>query len=166
MTRLKLLLIIVVIIFFAQVINVFFNPLDQVKQFHDTRRKLDLLQLQKAFEQYYKDNGSYPLSTLKDDKLPYRLRGFKADHGIVDWGDEWVPYLKQLPKDPGPNVYVYYANTNGQAYWLYASLERGAQDTQTCNKGEVCKGLVVNEIPFAACGGICNYGISSSNVSP
>ncbi|QQG40696.1 MAG: prepilin-type N-terminal cleavage/methylation domain-containing protein [Candidatus Levyibacteriota bacterium] len=137
---------------------VYFDPLAQMQKANDNIRKSDLEQMQKALEQYHKDNSSYPLSTAKEDKLPYRIKGFKADHQIIDWGEEWSPYMAVLPKDTDTRRYVYYASSNGQAYWLYASLERGGANPQAS--------LKFNNIDSSACGKICNYAVSSPNVSP
>ncbi len=136
-------------------------------QMRDTQRIADLSKVQQAIIQYYKDNGSYPLSTSINEKKPYRIRGFKVDQPVIDWGEAWLPYLDTLPKDPNnQSSYVYYASPNGQAYWLYASLEDGSGNPSACNKGQMCPGLRSSGIPSNACGNICNYGISSPNVSP
>lgn len=138
----------------------------ELLQNKDERRKKDIDVMQVAIEQYHKDNGSYPLSTLKTDTKPYRLRGFKVDHPVIDWGEEWTPYLKNLPQDPdSKKKYVYFASPNGQAYWLYASLEKEG-DKDMCNQGKECVSISGNGISPLSCGGICNYGVSSRNVSP
>lgn len=164
--RVKLLVIVAVIGILIGAYIILFDPLTQFKKTQDIRRKSDLLQMQQMLERYRLDNGSYPLSTAKDAKLPYRIRGFKVDHAVVDWGEEFQPYLTMLPKDPQNNRrYVYFASPNGQAYWLYASLEVG-EDKDMCNLGKVCISISGNGISPLACGGICNYGVSSRNVSP
>lgn len=132
----------------------------------DMQRKSDITNLQDALNQYYKDNGSYPLSTPKTDAKPYRLQGFKVDHQVIDWGEEWAPYLKNLPKDlDSKKKYVYFTDPNGQAYWLYASLEED-KDKDMCNAGKACISISGNGIAPLSCGGVCNYGVSSRNVSP
>lgn len=133
---------------------------------NDATRKSDLVNLQKGLSQYYKNTGAYPLSTKKDTEKPYRIQGFKVDHAVIDWGEEWYPYIAVLPKDPdSKKQYAYYASPNGQAYWLYASLDTdNAQDA--CNQGKACQSISGNSIAPLACGGVCNYGVSSSNVSP
>lgn len=143
----------------------FGSPLDRKIQ-HDFQRKADIAKIQNILEQFKRDNGLYPLSTAKDEKLPYRIRGFKVDHSVVDWGEEFMPYLSVLPKDPQSNKkYLYFASPNGQAYWLYASLEIG-EDKDMCNAGKACISISGNGIAPLSCGGICNYGVSSRNVSP
>ncbi len=143
------------------------DPLAQAQKANDDRRKSDLSQVQNGLEQYYKNNGSYPLSTNADKEKPYRIRGFKADHQVIDWGQDWTPYMAILPKDPkSTKIYLYVDGGNGQSYKLYASLERGGKDPMACNtSGSACLG-VPDGVTCGTAADICNYGVSSPNVSP
>ena len=88
---------------------------------------------------------------------------------VLNWGDTWASYINQLPKDPKLGFdYVYSspASSNGQTYYLYASLEIGNKDAQACNGGNACTSLGVAGVESNACGGVCNFGLSSPNVSP
>ncbi|MCL4353498.1 type II secretion system protein GspG [Patescibacteria group bacterium] len=140
------------------------NPLVQLQKAKDGARKSDLAQIQRALETYYQDHGRYPSSNTS-----YQIMG---DSGPVGWGSSWQPYINVLPQDPGGKTYVYYSPSldNGQTYYLYASLDRGAQDPQVCQNlnlstGE-CPSIASNGIKQDACGGPCDYGVSSPNVSP
>lgn len=132
-------------------IIVFLNPLAQVNKTYDARRKSDLAQVQKALELYYQDNGRYPPVSS----------GYRINN--LNWGSAWTPYMTALPTDPNAptRTYVYNASADGQSYWLYANLSRGADDPQACAGGNNC--------PYApgtaSCGGVCNFGLSSPNVS-
>jgi type II secretion system protein G len=139
------------------------NPFTQLQKSNDAHRKGDLESLQHALEMSYQDNGRYPTSTAS----------FQIQNGssAVAWGSSWQPYITIVPKDPiAGNTYIYYspASSNGQTYYLYANLQRGANDPQACNKGNACAsiGSAVGFPSANACGGICNYGVSSTNVSP
>lgn len=142
------------------------NPGAQFQKAQDARRKSDLSQIQKAIEQYYQDNGAYPPNFAPND---YRIKGL--DGNVVDWGDSWLPYMGNLPKDPSSSKnYVYYSPScppscpAGQTYYLYASLNRGASGIQTCESAD---GLKCDKAPTQCGSGYdCNYGISSPNVSP
>lgn len=141
------------------------DPIGQVQKANDAKRKSELSQIQKALEIYYQDNGRYPAHST------YKIVGLAGTP--IDWGKPWLPYISILPKDPKPNYnYVYYASSIGQSYWLYASLQRekgrdgNPLDPQLCNKGNPCASLVSNGIADTSCGGICNFAVSSSNVSP
>ena len=137
------------------------NPTSQFQKANDVRRKSDLNQVQKALEVYYGDNGKYPPNYSVSD---YRIKGL--DGNVVNWGSSWQPYMEVLPKDPkGSKNYVYFASSDGQSYFLYASLDRGT-DSSTCNGGAACNSLTTNGIPAVACGDTCNFGLSSPNVSP
>lgn len=133
------------------------NPLSQIQKAQDAKRKSELSQIQKALETYYQDNGRYPLATN------FKLIGL--DGSTADWGSSWQPYMSVLPKDPSSSKnYVYFnPSKDAQSYYIYASLDRGANDPQVCNNGAACSSLPSG----ASCGtGTCNYGVSSPNVSP
>ena len=143
------------------------NPVDNIKKAKDTKRKSDLSQIQKVLEQYYQDNGRYPAMVANND---FRIK--RLDGTPVDWGTSWQPYMNILPNDtsaPAKN-YVYDVDATGQSYWLYANLDRGGSDAQACNGGQACLSLSQRGISSTACGEaqhqICNYGVSSPNVSP
>lgn len=144
------------------------NPLAQFQKASDVRRKSDLSQIQKALESYYQDNGKYP-----DSSLSYRITVPVAGGGTttIDWGQQWSPYMNPLPKDPTASKnYVYYS-IGGQSYYLYASLDRGAEDPQSCpnlkNYNWECKNVPAPTLCGPTGAGIkCNYGVSTPNVSP
>lgn len=136
------------------------DPVGQLQKSWDVTRKSDLSQIQKALEAYYQDNGSYPVSSTTAPS--YRIMNVSGT--AVDWGQTtWTPYMAKMPKDPNSAKYYVYYST-GQAYYLYASLDRGSNDPQVCNAGSVC----ANVPSGVTCGtnAVCNYGVSSSNVSP
>ncbi len=138
------------------------NPLAQFQKANDSRRKADLSQVQKALEAYYQDNGKYPLSSTGTPL--YRIT-VPPGSTTIDWGQSWQPYMNLLPKDPTASKnYVYYST--GQSYYLYASLDRGGSDPQACNSGNACSSLSANGIASTACGGTCNYGVTTPNVTP
>jgi type IV pilus assembly protein PilE len=133
------------------------DPVAQLQKSNDTRRKSDLAQVQRALETYYQDNNKYPIVTA----TPYQITG-------TSWGTSWQPYINVLPKDPTSRKYIYYS-TNGQTYYIYASLERGTSDPAVCknlNANGECSSIDTNVISTKSCGGPCNYGVSSPNVTP
>jgi len=139
------------------------DPFGQLQKSNDAHRKADLESVQHALELYYQDKGGYPTSSAD----------FQIMNGpiTVSWGSSWSPYMTTLPKDPSlSNRYVYYSppSASGQAYYLYANLQRGAKDKQSCNNGNACPsiGSAAGFPTGNACGGVCNYGVSSSNVAP
>lgn len=140
------------------------NPLEQFQKARDAQRKNDLAQIQRALETFYNDFGRYPENTTN-----YKIDGDPGT-GVseIDWGNSWTPYIATLPKDPVSTRRFVYSATS-QSYRIYASLERGSKDSDTCKSdGSVCD----NAPPTATfpCGStsneICNYGVSSPNVSP
>lgn len=155
-TLIELLIVVAVIGVLAGGVMIVINPAAQFQKANDARRKSDLAQIQKAIETYYQDNRIYPESTVD-----YKIKTIDTDNPIKNWGDSWLPYMGTLPKDPSSaKDYVYLSN--GQSYYLYASLDRG-DGIQAC---ESTDGLKCDNAP-AQCGTKdCNYGVSSPNVSP
>lgn len=140
------------------------NPNEKLQLLRDNIRKADLKKLKIALERYYNENQRYPYSSINPS---YRI--IRADATVADWGKRWQPpYMRILPRDPlfPRQTYVYYADPSGHSYYLYASLERGSRSGETCNIEGPCLSLWKNKIPFDACGKICNYALTSSNVSP
>lgn len=137
---------------------VILDPTAQLHKANDARRKSDLSQIQKALEVYYDDFAKYPPSS-SDYRIQY------PDGTSLTWGTSlFGNYMVKLPKDPksGRN-YIYYST--GQSYFLYASLERGNKDSNVCKSD----GTRCNNVPAGVfCGGtsVCNFGVSSPNVSP
>jgi general secretion pathway protein G len=161
-TLVEMLIVLGIVGVVATMLIVGINPLDQIRKSTDTERKTDLDQLKDALELYYQDNGTYPPSSA-DFKL-------YIGSTTLAWGSAWQPYMNQLPKDPSPTrTYQYYVPlaSGGQTYYIYASLERGSKDPQACNNGNACASLGGSGFPPASsCGGTCNYGVSSPNVTP
>lgn len=160
-TLVEIIIVIALIGAVATALIVGINPVDQLRKSTDADRKSDLAQLQRALELYYQDNGSYPPSSAD-----YKIRSGTT---TLAWGSSWQPYMSTLPKDPNPTQsYQYYVppSSNGQTYYIYARLERGEKDPQVCNRGSACTSIISGFPPPNSCGGTCNYGVSSSNVTP
>ncbi len=162
-TLVELLTVLGVITILAAAILMTLDPIAQIQKANDARRKSDFSQVQKALETYFNDNGKYPPASTSSPL--YRL--VRLDGTTADWGQQFTPYMTLLPKDPGQREYVYYTNATRQSYWLYASLERPT-DQQFCSGApdKPCSSLISNDINEKACGGVCNFGVSSSNTSP
>ncbi|MBI4096644.1 MAG: prepilin-type N-terminal cleavage/methylation domain-containing protein [Candidatus Levybacteria bacterium] len=157
-TLIELLIAIIIIGILITGLIAVINPAGQIQKANDARRKGDLSQIQKALEIYYQTNRSYPPNPSVGD---YRIKGL--DGITVNWGDSWLPFMGNLPKDPNSSrKYVYYAS--GQTYYLYASLDRGKEDPGVCNNGADCQSVPAANL--CGSGNVCNYGVSSPNVSP
>lgn len=162
-TLIELIVVIGILAVLASGLIAILNPFAQFQKTQDAKRKSDLSQVQKSLEVYYQDNGRYPDNPSAAD---YRIKGLDGDP--VSWGQSWQPYINILPKDPNASKrYVYVATSNGQGYYLYASLDREGKDPQACNSS----GTDCTNVPAPkSCGYSndynCNYGISSPNLSP
>lgn len=171
-TLVELLIVIAVIGILAASAVALLNPLEQIKKANDTKRKSDLNQIQRALDTYYNDYGRYPAVGLVF--APIRMYEIKQSNGVVTWGTTWqstngTTYMNILPQDPSfPSRTYAYFSTDGQSYYLYASLERGASDPQACNGGNTCPnagGLNWGCGPDSTTAK-CNYGVTSPNTSP
>ncbi|HEX8965761.1 MAG TPA: type II secretion system protein [Patescibacteria group bacterium] len=165
-TLIELVVVIGILAILAAFVFALLDPLTQFQKSDDGKRKFDLAQVQRALEQYYQDYGRYPQANGS-----YQI----LDSGgtPVPWGSTttlWQRYMTVLPNDPlSPSrKYVYYVDTSGQKYWIYASLERGTKDPNVCTSGGsgICSSLTSNGISSTACGQKCNFGVSSPNVTP
>jgi general secretion pathway protein G len=156
-TMVELLVVIGLLTILAGALMAIFNPFGQIQKSQDAKRKNDLAQIQRALELYYQDNGRYPVQTA----------GFAITGGA--WGTAWGTYMAKVPSDPTPaKKYAYFTTGNGQTYFLYANLDRGTTDPQACSNptlGTACPNAVSNGLTNA-CGGACNFGLTSSNATP
>lgn len=140
----------------ATIVLIVVNPFEQVNKSFDSRRKADLAQIQRSLEVYYQDFDRYPPS------FENKISADGTANTDVVWGSPWPPYMDVVPADPKSNKnYAYWVDSTGQQYALYASLDRGAKDAQACNGGAACTNST-----GITCGGICNYGVTSPNISP
>jgi general secretion pathway protein G len=152
-TLIELLSVIAIVGLLAVGLVTVINPIEQIHKSQDAKRKSDLNAVQKALELYYQDNGRYP-----DSSALGRIIGTSGD---IPWGNSgFAPYMQVLPKDPGSGQYFY--SSAGQSFYLFASLDRGSKDPQAC-KNTPCL-----HAGSASCGSgkVCNFGVSSPNVSP
>src|SRR3990167_197915 len=131
-TLIELLIVVSILALLTITVISVFSRIEQLYKGYDSRRKSDLGQIQKSLESYYQDWGKYPLNTASSHATPYRIISVSSETPVIDWGKSWTPYMNVMPKDPGNKRYIYIASSDGQAYWLYASLDRGIRDRQTC----------------------------------
>ncbi|MBI4078674.1 MAG: type II secretion system protein GspG [Candidatus Levybacteria bacterium] len=156
-TIIEYLAILGALFFVGYLIFTFVNPIDELKKSRDGQRKRDLAATAAMLNEHYLQLGRYPQSSKE-----YRL--VRLDGTEAPWGGLFLG--KSLPKDPDENRwYVYIASPNGQTYLLYANVEKGELDPQVCAGGLSCPNVAKNV--FCGKDGIlCNYGISSGNVTP
>jgi type II secretion system protein G len=147
------------------------DPFAQLQKGNDVRRKSDLAQVQRALETFYQDYGFYPTGNEQTQYLMTYMNKTKnpPESVTLQWNSAWQPYMNVLPKDPSSSrEYVYYST--GQSYYIYASLDRASNDPKACNRGNACLSISTNGILSTACGSgasaVCNYGVSSPDVTP
>ncbi len=161
LTLIQVIIFLGVIVVIGGFVLTIINPTQRIEKMNDAIRKNDIKQLQKMLEEYFRDRARYPSSKN------YQIVDFKTNIPIL-WGNPWIPYMNFLPKDPDKNrKYIYFSTNNNQTYYLYASLEDSSDPERCLSAGPgICASLQTNNIPPMACGGICNFGVSSPNTSP
>lgn len=103
-------ILIVIAILLLIIFLILINLKTQLLRANDTKRKADLLKIQKAFEEIYNDKQCYPASTIISTCN----------------GDELSPYVKYVPCDPkthAPYLYVIGTPSACSGYHLCAKLE-------------------------------------------
>ncbi|HSX40634.1 MAG TPA: type II secretion system protein [Candidatus Saccharimonadales bacterium] len=158
-TLIEYLIVLSVFVIALSGIFIVLHPVEYVQKLADQQRKNDLTNVQQALSRYYHDFGKYP----RYDKSSYEIIG--PDNKPVAWGNKFANYMDALPLDPNSSKqYIYFApDSSGQTYYLFANLD-SSNDKDLCNKSNACNSVPKNVM----CGDhfVCNYGISSSNVTP
>lgn len=101
--------LIVVVIMGILTMAAFFTYQKQLSKARDAQRKDDVEKIKVAFEDYYNDNGCYPPTNT-----------------LEFCGQEWNPYLKEIPCDPLTGEPYLYYSLGGNAclgYKVLVSLE-------------------------------------------
>jgi prepilin-type N-terminal cleavage/methylation domain-containing protein len=182
-TLVELIIVIAILGLLATAALAVLDPFTQFQKANDAKRKADLSQIQKALEVYYQDYGeypdTYPQSPSKNGTILYPIVTLGAPPALPvraqkTWGSSWQPYMNVIPSDPvSTKHYVYYtpalpSSDNRQSYYLYASLDRGTKDLQACSGvNGVCSEPELSSINMqTACGGVCNFGLTSPDKTP
>ncbi len=100
-TLLELLLVIGVIGILSSIVVVAVNPTEQLRKARDTQRTNEVGQIQKALEQYYVKNNSFPATVLPGwgNAYPICQQG-QTDDSCINI-DSLVPdYISEIPIDP------------------------------------------------------------------
>lgn len=116
---------------------------EKIRNEHDNQRILDILALSRALENYFSNNGRYPVSDGLEKISDDDSNSFKAL--------QVSGYLKQSYKDPLSPKYYYGYKSDGKTYELTAVFEN--KKNAMCNlEGNLCIYRIRN-----ARSGDCNY---------
>lgn len=166
-TLIEIMVVMVIIGILATIVGGSFTSSQQKGR--DAKRKSELSQLGRALELYFNDHERYPSDGGGLGKI-YACGA--AGDSVCEWGDEtgFVDengniYMGEMPADPysGRGREYFYWSDDGTSYQLYADLENDKdQGLRKDGSGNV--------VPYAGtlCGNteLCDYGISSSNITP
>ncbi|MEK7597792.1 MAG: type II secretion system protein [Patescibacteria group bacterium] len=163
-TLIELLIVVGLLVTLAITLLVTLNPWGQINKGQDSKRKLELTQLNKVFEDYYNDKGCYP----KPNEVcyPNSQSGYnpQVDTKCYICGHElppanfanFSPYMARLPCDPRhpTKKYLYQVDS-----LICPSLYRGytylSYSADPATK-EYCSGDGSGETDY-------NWGVASSN---
>lgn len=127
------------------------NFIETLKKSRDSKRKMDLANIQRGLEMYYEDEKRFPANITFGSKLcktPPLCNGEKI-------------YMQTIPNDPSNTsgrIYYYTADPGGTYYKLYSTIENPYDTGQGVSQGGYAS---------IDCGGaLCKYGVTSSNTSP
>lgn len=171
-TLIELIVVIAVLSILMFGIILVINPLGQFQKARDAQRKSDLRQVQHIIEQYYNDNGSYPVISQFGGNtcLSFSNWGCWSDPSSVSFifGQNNTSYIKKLPTDPRSNdtgncselnAYGYYS-PDGTIYYLFTKLENLSDpDVQNGASHSVydSDGSQILNAAGSTCGGWANY---------
>lgn len=155
--------LLLIVIAIGILVGVFFYLVDPLKGYFegkDAKRVQDLQSIKKALQFYYRDFGRYPDF---DDKT----FAIKIKNTMYGFGESWMPYMEIIPEDPAfYKTYGYWADreNNFQSFRLYTSLDRPNIIDGSCDSELGCLHVPNSDM----CGqyALCNYGVTSGNVSP
>jgi len=123
-TILELIIVVALIALIATAVIVFLNPINQFQKAWDGKRKSELSEMRKIFEDYYNDKQCYP----KPAELCYDASGVPIADGsytchicshMTD-SPNFSPYMATLPCDPQSpgKKYLYQTNDNTCPKWF------------------------------------------------
>lgn len=157
-TLMELLIIIALIALIAAAALFLLNPWAQINKGQDSKRKQELTQLNKVFEDYYNDKQCYP----PPSQICYNAGAGTTCNicGNEPTSPSFSPYLSRLPCDPRQPAkkYLYQVDSTGCPTWyrIYTTLSNTADPVIVsvgCQNG--C-GLAPD---FSY-----NYGVASPNI--
>ncbi len=129
-TLLELLIVVGIITVLAIAVIIVLNPFQTYNRSVDTQKKADMSKFQKALEEYYNDNGCYPIPTKicftggKNGNLAGKISCIMC--GTEKTSPKFAPYLDPLPCDPNYPAKNYLYNVDNtvcpKLYRLYANL--------------------------------------------
>ncbi|KKT47996.1 MAG: hypothetical protein UW37_C0001G0001 [Candidatus Gottesmanbacteria bacterium GW2011_GWA2_44_17] len=176
-TLLELLIIVTLIAIIAIVALILFNPWQQISKSYDAKRKHDLSELRKAYEDYYNDKGCYPTGNIICYNTPKaNYKGVGAGGTLVGYscnicGSETTspnfPYLSRLPCDPQhptkDYLYQYDPSSCPSWYRFYTDFSN-EKDVDSVDLGCALGGCGLKYPPFPTPQYGYDYGISNTNL--
>lgn len=177
-TLLELLVVISLIILLAVIALVLFNPWAQIGKGYDAKRKHDLSELRKAYEDYYNDKGCYPTGNIICYNAPQEdKKGVGGGATLVGYScnicgreitpPDFSPYLSSLPCDPQhptkDYLYQYDPSSCPSWYRLYTDFSN-EKDNESLSLGCSMGGCGLKYPPALTPQYGYDYGVSNTNL--
>lgn len=157
-TLMEILIVISLLVIIAIAFLILLNPMTQINKGYDAKRKQELTQLSKVFEDYYNDKQCYP----KPSEVCYNSLSSTTCNicGNEPLSPSFAPYLSSLPCDPNHPTKNYFYQVDSAScpawYRIYNTLSDSADRAIT----EVgCQNGCGPSPDFKY-----NYGVSSPNI--
>ncbi|OGK62477.1 hypothetical protein A2334_05570 [Candidatus Roizmanbacteria bacterium RIFOXYB2_FULL_38_10] len=159
-TLIELLVIIIILGILAALISG--NFLSSLQKGRDSKRKNDLVQIQRALELYYDDHKAYPSAAP-----PFGSKFCSSPNCPTNS----KVYMIRTPNDPNSSyTYSYSIDSNRQYYYLFSCIENYLNDSGAgVSRNGYCEAAEPNPCGTApTCGdcGRCKFVVGSANALP
>jgi len=179
-TLMELLIIISLIALLAAVVIVLLNPWQQINKGYDVKRRNDLNELRKVYEDYYNDKGCYPTGnvvcydTPKEDKQGQGMGAILVGYSCNICGNEaappqfssFSPYMARLSCDPehSRKDYLYQYDPSPCPSWYRLYTDLSILDTESIELGCALGGCGLKYPPAPTPQYGYDYGVSNTNL--
>lgn len=169
-TLMEILIVVALLVILATALLVTLNPMAQINKGQDSKRKHELTQLNKVFEDYYNDKGCYPKTS--EICYPSTESGYNPSEdtkcylcGNISGSPQINVYLSLLPCDPQQPTkkYLYQVDNNSCPFWyrIYTDLSLSNYVNNDPATEEVgCYSQSCGPAPDYS----YDYGVSSPNI--
>ena len=121
----------------------------------DATRTTAIQEMSKVMEQFYTDNGHYPISTTWSNEANHPGNNWIPNNGDYTWS---AKYISSMPRDPLPGNPGYAYESDGATYQITAQLENATPLQPT-------KALTFNGNTFSGAAAQPISSVFSSSVS-
>lgn len=158
-TLMEILIVVALLVALAVALLITLNPWTQINKGQDSKRKTELTQLGKSFEDYYNDKNCYPRP--QEVCYDYNPSAPLNCHicGSESASPSFSPYLSTLPCDPRQPIKKYLYQTDSSTCPSYYRVYAFLTNTTDPATQEYCSADGSGETDY-------NWGVASPNTQP